>query len=48
MKNKLYGIILIIIGVISAPVTKDITFLLFAVPTGAALAACKENIFEEE
>ena len=48
MKNKLYGILLILIGVISAPITKDISFLLFTIPAGLALATCKTNIFEEE
>ena len=48
MKNKLYGIMLAIIGILSVPITKDLTFLFFATPVGIALATCKENLFEEE
>ena len=48
MKNKLYGVLLIIVGALTVPATGDGTFLLFALLLGVALIASKEDIFAED
>ncbi len=43
-KNKIYAILLILIGLITVPITSDITFLVFAVLLGVLLFRETEEV----
>lgn len=43
IKNKIYGIIFIILGALTIPIEWDVTFFLFALMVGILLFASREN-----
>lgn len=43
IKNKIYGIIFIILGALTIPIEWDATFFLFALMVGIFLFASREN-----
>lgn len=48
IKNKLYALTFVVLGLISLPVLEDGTFLLFTILMGAALFFAKDDVFEME
>ena len=48
IKNKLYALTVVILGLISLPVLEDGTFLLITILIGAALFFAKDDVFEME
>lgn len=44
IKQKIYGLILIILGIASIPVTNDCTIALIFIPIGLFAILTKENI----
>lgn len=43
IKNKIYGIIFIVLGALTIPIEWDATFFLFALMVGISLFASREN-----
>lgn len=43
IKNKIYGIIFIVLGALTIPIEWDATFFLFALMVGILLFASREN-----
>lgn len=43
IKNKIYAVVLIVLGTLTVPVEWDATFFLFALMVGFALFFSKEN-----
>lgn len=43
IKNKIYGIIFIVLGALTVPIEWDATFFLFALMIGIALFVAREN-----
>ena len=47
IKNKIYGIIFIVLGALTVPIEWDATFFLFALMIGIALFVSRENCIME-
>lgn len=43
IKNKVFGLIFIVLGALTAPIEWDATFFLFSLMVGIALFAAREN-----
>lgn len=43
IKNKIYGIIFIVLGALAIPIERDATFFLFALMVGILLFVSREN-----
>ena len=43
IKNKIFGLIFIVIGALTVPIEWDATFFLFALMVGIALFVAREN-----
>lgn len=43
IKNKIYGIIFIVLGALTIPIDWDVTFFLFALMVGIFLFVSREN-----
>lgn len=43
IKNKIYGIVFIVLGALTIPIDWDATFFLFALMVGILLFASREN-----
>ena len=46
IKNKLFALAIIILGMVSVPILEEGTFLVFTILIGLALFFAKDNIFE--